>query len=502
MYPTYNSGDLVVAVKQASYSTGDVIVYHPDVDCSRCNVVHRIIDGDKNGWITEGDNNDFVDAFRPTSESVYGKVVQHINLGGAGMILVSTQLWLFLLSIIALALYSLFVWDWWKKNDDDEEEPPAEDKPRKAKKEPRKLGRHRLVKTGSAGTSSIVALLVLTLVASAAPTLALTATTLTHGKKVSCAPSGSLTVSTVASSDNHLSVSGIPAGCVGETLIARTIASSTANAIQSSGTIAGSSLNLTSGSTLTNPSEVTGAQVVIGGFNVAATWNWVNNNQDPIVPPSGTNNYNVAVTYTQPNAQQICANITVSTASTVAIPWNAQLRTTGIPFNGDTNPTHYEFNPNFSYRFVSQTPVNGNFTIEGIGGTSTVVAGTNRTFTVCNYNVPMPSGRQPGVTYTVAPGNGTTYTVPASYYACQTFTVTTSGATQFYVGWDVTIDVTPLANAYAAASGASGGSYKPSTAGHSSVSLGGNLYKISGNGYNTAGIKDGGQQQFTVCWGG
>ena len=504
MYPTYNSGDLVITQKQSEYAVGEVIVYHPEVDCSRCNVVHRIIGGDSGGWITQGDNNDFIDPFRPTSESIHGEVIQHFNMGGIGMFLFNTQLWFFLFTLFALVLYSLYFWDWIKdsfsKDDELDDEP---DKPEEKKKEPRhkvqkeKKASPKLLQFGSAGSSAIVALLSLSLVASAAPTLALNATTLTNSKQVSCS-TASLSVGTVSSSDNHLRVINIPAACNGQTLIVRTLAPTSANAIQSSSTIAGTTLNLP-GATLADPSAVTGARVTIAGFALPATWSWTNNNPDPINPTPG--DYTVAVVYTQPNAQQICANITVTTTSATLIPWHASLRTTGVPFNGDTNSANYQFNPNSSYRFVSNTAVNGIFTIEGIGASANVSSSASRSFTVCNYSVPFPSGREPGVTYTVSPGNGTNYTVAPGWYVCQTFTVTTSGATQFYVGWDATIDATPLYNAYNAQSGQTG-SFTPPTGGFTTQSLGGNLYKIAGNDWATAGIKDGTQQQFSACWGG
>lgn len=96
MYPTYNSGDLVVSMKQAEYTVGDVLVFQPDeiADCSRCNVVHRIIDGDAGtGWVMQGDNNPNRDGFLATTENTQGAVIWHVSMVGIPGIFLKVWFW-------------------------------------------------------------------------------------------------------------------------------------------------------------------------------------------------------------------------------------------------------------------------------------------------------------------------------------------------------------------------------------------------------------------------
>lgn len=105
MLPTYQSGDMLIAVKQAEYAVDDVIVYKPDnLECDRCNIVHRIVGGDEEtGWITQGDNNENTDPWMPTSDEIAGKVVQHFSFGEITFFFLSPEFWLMILSIIAVA---------------------------------------------------------------------------------------------------------------------------------------------------------------------------------------------------------------------------------------------------------------------------------------------------------------------------------------------------------------------------------------------------------------
>lgn len=107
MLPTYKSGDVLIAVKQPNYQVGDPVVYHPkDLDCGRCNVVHRIIGETKNGaWITQGDNNPNQDPWFPTDEEILGKVAIMLPLGGLSVILFSPFFWL---TIIFLSVTTFF----------------------------------------------------------------------------------------------------------------------------------------------------------------------------------------------------------------------------------------------------------------------------------------------------------------------------------------------------------------------------------------------------------
>jgi signal peptidase len=103
MEPTYYTGDLVVS-RCGDVEVGDVIVYNPpNVGAAR--VIHRVIDGNADdGWVVQGDNNDFIDPWEPTGDQILGSAVLHIpQLGKVAGILLSPLTWISLL-IVALAI--------------------------------------------------------------------------------------------------------------------------------------------------------------------------------------------------------------------------------------------------------------------------------------------------------------------------------------------------------------------------------------------------------------
>lgn len=70
MLPTYTPSDLVVVKAQAGYDIDDIVAYR-----SRemgAIALHRIVDVDDDGYITQGDNNDWLDSDRPTDEDILG----------------------------------------------------------------------------------------------------------------------------------------------------------------------------------------------------------------------------------------------------------------------------------------------------------------------------------------------------------------------------------------------------------------------------------------------
>ncbi len=92
MDPTYATGDVVVGWREPA-QLGDVIVY--EVPELGGNIVHRVIGQDDDGWITQGDNNDWRDPFRPTSDDVLGVVRWHVTVPAAvGALATSPTLWL------------------------------------------------------------------------------------------------------------------------------------------------------------------------------------------------------------------------------------------------------------------------------------------------------------------------------------------------------------------------------------------------------------------------
>ena len=104
MEPTYLTGDLVWS-RCGEAQVGDVVVYTPpDTDGAR--VIHRIIGGNStDGWLLQGDNNDFVDPWAPDDSLVVGVAQVHIpRLGSVVYVLANPYIWGSLL-LIATSIY-------------------------------------------------------------------------------------------------------------------------------------------------------------------------------------------------------------------------------------------------------------------------------------------------------------------------------------------------------------------------------------------------------------
>jgi signal peptidase len=85
MEPTLGSGDLALLVRHDSYRRGDVVAYHvPQGDPGAgAVVIHRVIGGsDRAGYVTEGDNRNGRDDWRPKPDDVIGKMVFQVPRGG------------------------------------------------------------------------------------------------------------------------------------------------------------------------------------------------------------------------------------------------------------------------------------------------------------------------------------------------------------------------------------------------------------------------------------
>lgn len=119
MEPTFASGDLVVS-RCGPVDVGDVIVYVPP-DVGGARVIHRIVDGTPEGWVVQGDNNDFLDPWNPTEETILGSSVLHLpKVGQFAAILLSPLTWIALL-VIALAVVI------WPGKDDETDQDQAEE---------------------------------------------------------------------------------------------------------------------------------------------------------------------------------------------------------------------------------------------------------------------------------------------------------------------------------------------------------------------------------------
>src|ERR1051325_5089533 len=70
MEPGMHRGDLAILRQASDYQVGDVVTYrHPQIGP----VIHRIIARDGDHLVFKGDNNSWIDGYRPTQEECIGK---------------------------------------------------------------------------------------------------------------------------------------------------------------------------------------------------------------------------------------------------------------------------------------------------------------------------------------------------------------------------------------------------------------------------------------------
>lgn len=115
MEPTYETGDLVIS-RCGTPQVGDVVVYRPaELDGGR--IIHRLVGGDgTNGWVVQGDNNDWTDPFAPTDDEILGVAKVHVaKVGLVGRFVASP--WVF--GSCLLMAGALLVWP--SSRDDDDE---------------------------------------------------------------------------------------------------------------------------------------------------------------------------------------------------------------------------------------------------------------------------------------------------------------------------------------------------------------------------------------------
>ena len=86
MEPGLQSGDLVVARRQADYHPGDVVAF----GVGGGKVIHRIVGGSAGeGFVMQGDNNQGRDPWRPRGDDILGKM--WFSVPGAGRLLAALQ---------------------------------------------------------------------------------------------------------------------------------------------------------------------------------------------------------------------------------------------------------------------------------------------------------------------------------------------------------------------------------------------------------------------------
>ena len=88
MQPTLGAGDLVVTLRQDTYSVGDVVTYAVPADhpAAGANVIHRIVGFDEaGGYVVRGDNTNGPDVWHPKPDEVVGRL--WLTVPGAGRLI-------------------------------------------------------------------------------------------------------------------------------------------------------------------------------------------------------------------------------------------------------------------------------------------------------------------------------------------------------------------------------------------------------------------------------
>jgi signal peptidase I len=83
MEPRFRTGDLAILRSADSYAVGDVVAYRSEALDTI--VMHRIVSGDADGFVTQGDNNDWLDGDRPSADQILGHLFFGIPRGGKAL---------------------------------------------------------------------------------------------------------------------------------------------------------------------------------------------------------------------------------------------------------------------------------------------------------------------------------------------------------------------------------------------------------------------------------
>ncbi|MDQ0241428.1 signal peptidase I [Arthrobacter bambusae] len=101
MNPVYYQGDLVIVARASSYSVGEIAAYN--LPGKGEVALHRIIGGNRDGFIFKGDNNQSVDPAKPRGDELVGRAVLHIPQGGLWLETLTSPPVLGLLAFVLLA---------------------------------------------------------------------------------------------------------------------------------------------------------------------------------------------------------------------------------------------------------------------------------------------------------------------------------------------------------------------------------------------------------------
>jgi signal peptidase I len=83
MEPGFHKDDLAVVKAASVYNVGDIVTYHDAI--MGASVIHRIIGVEQDHYILKGDNNSWIDAYRPIQDEIIGKLWIHVPQFGVVM---------------------------------------------------------------------------------------------------------------------------------------------------------------------------------------------------------------------------------------------------------------------------------------------------------------------------------------------------------------------------------------------------------------------------------
>lgn len=102
MEPDFTAGDLAILRPATEYRVGDVVAY--DSADLGTTVMHRIVDGDADGFVLQGDNNSWLDEEQPTEADVMGRLWLQVPQGGKAIAALRSPSALVLIAMAAMTI--------------------------------------------------------------------------------------------------------------------------------------------------------------------------------------------------------------------------------------------------------------------------------------------------------------------------------------------------------------------------------------------------------------
>lgn len=285
----------------------------------------------------------------------------------------------------------------------------------------------------------------------------------------------------------------VPAECEGRELKV-TLLNGTTELRSGTATVAGSGATTVDlGGSYTAAANLT-VRAVVDGWDLPTTWSFTPPAPTGPVTPGTTTTDLRSVQWTSVTVgRQFCVAVTVSTTNPNGEEdWAVDLNTDQRPFNGATTGYQITGTDWANVAFASEAPVGGKFTIVGTGAYKKLRAVDSLSFTVCNYDTPPPT-YDPGLAYAVVSSPPT-----GDWNPCVTSTVSVVGTPVFFAGWRADVDMSPAISAITAAGGVFTGMHLP-TGDMTMSQISETVWRVTGTGWNTAGVRDSTTQTFTLC---